>query len=130
MSHGPLQALLRSLNWADCRIRPFDTFYLRNIKVFPFTRRICTSRMAILASGDFTSTKRKHNLVLETNSQTHSYGTRSRDDFRTIQARNSYAVHCIVFSGLCLYNGIPNNLKDTPNIELFKKRLKQYLKSQ
>jgi hypothetical protein len=35
-----------------------------------------------------------------------------------------------VFSGLRINNGIPNNLKDTPNIELFKRRLKQYLQSQ
>jgi hypothetical protein len=35
-----------------------------------------------------------------------------------------------VFSGLRIYNGIPNNFKDTPNIELFKKRLKQYSQSQ
>jgi hypothetical protein len=72
----------------------------------------------------------KYNLVLETNSQTHSFGTRRRDDLRTTQARNNYGVHCIVFSGLCMYNGIPNNLKDTPSNELFKKKLKQYLQSQ
>jgi hypothetical protein len=46
----------------------------------------------------------KYNLVLETNRQTHSYGTRRRDDFLTTQARNFYGVHCIVFSGLCMYN--------------------------
>jgi hypothetical protein len=100
MSFGDLQA---SLNWADCRIRSFDTFSLRNIKVFPFTRRICTSRIldirrlyvyeTILLIHKVGLGLIKHNLVLETNSQMHSYGTRRRDDFRTIQARNNYGVH-------------------------------------
>jgi hypothetical protein len=55
---GAQQALLTSLNRADCRIKPFDTFSLRNTKVFPFIRRICTSRMAFLTLRNSTSTKR------------------------------------------------------------------------
>ena len=57
----------------------------------------------------------------------HSYNTRGRDNLLSGFQRLTVTQQSLTFRGPNIWNNIPDEVKDQPNIKLFKKYLKKYL---
>ena len=65
----------------------------------------------------------------QTNSSIHQYNTRSSNKLHIQSCNTSSRQATIRFRGTSLWNNLANNLKTLPNIDIFKRKVKDYLLS-
>lgn len=63
------------------------------------------------------------------NAEVHTYPSRRRNDFRLPNVKKSSTQNNIFFRGLQMYNDMPNEIKNESNINIFKRKVNNYIKS-
>ena len=71
----------------------------------------------------------KSDLSLTLNSEIHSYSTRISNSFRVDYARTNFGKFAVLREAIHLYNTIPNDLKNLPQLHTFKTCTKMYFLS-
>jgi len=71
---------------------------------------------------------RKGTLLLK-RCNVHDYNTRTANNFNHARAKTELARNSCLSSSIRIYNMLPIHLKQCPNIHIFEKRLKNYLKN-
>lgn len=69
----------------------------------------------------------RNNYFLQTARDVHSYNTRSASNFKTEFYRTSSGQNNALYKGLLMFNGLPEQLKSTSRISIFKIKLKEHL---
>ena len=76
----------------------------------------------------------EHNLLpnvyrcfFQQGSDVHPYNTRNSRSYRSVQAHSNSRRFCIRFMGPAIWNSLPLNIKQAPNLHIFKKMLRSYL---
>jgi hypothetical protein len=90
-------------------------------------------QIRILQTGEFMF-RYKHGLLpktfanyFSTGSTIHSYSTRTASNYRPIFAHTNTRIFSIKIAGPTVWNKLPIDIHDAPNILLFKKRLRAHL---
>jgi hypothetical protein len=71
----------------------------------------------------------KSNLVLQSRSEIHNYNTRNRNNIDIPRAKNSKKGNSLKCSAVKLYNKLPAEIKNSTNVRIFKRKLKNYMKN-
>ena len=70
------------------------------------------------------------NLDRDSLSRQHAYSTRNRRDLLPSFNRTNVSQRSLFYTGPNLWNSIPENIKDSNSLAIFKVKLKKYLISQ
>ena len=65
--------------------------------------------------------------MFRTNASVHYYPTRQRQYYHLPLTRTLFAKNSFVFSGPAYWNSLPQDFKESPNINIFKRKLKKML---
>ena len=68
------------------------------------------------------------NQIFQTGNQIHQYSTRSSDFYRPHSCRTDIKKFSILFQGPKIGNSLPNNIKNAPTFNIFKRVIKPFLR--
>ena len=66
--------------------------------------------------------------IFQTGNQIHQYSTRYSDFYRPHTCRTNIKKFSILFQGPRIWNSLPNNIKNTPTFNIFKRLIKPFLR--
>ena len=64
------------------------------------------------------------------NKDVHRYDTRSKNDFRISHKKSGWSRNSLFHKGFTQYNPLPMSVKNENNYEVFKKKLRQFIKEE
>jgi hypothetical protein len=71
----------------------------------------------------------KSNLQFQTNALTSKRNTRTSQNLRPPNYRSSFGQKSVIYNGINLYNGLPDEIKKCSQLSMFKSKLKKYVAS-
>lgn len=69
----------------------------------------------------------KCNSRIQYVNQIHDYNIRTSDDIRLVSARTNKALRGPISAASCVYNGLPDDLKNVGRLNVFVKKLKRHI---
>lgn len=108
------------------RLTPSSTLYNNSILPIRYLYRYETSFLIFKINNQIIKFNRQFTL----NNQIHSYQTRIVNNLRSIFSKNNVTKCSLFNQGVLIYNKIPNSLKTTKNVAIFKNFLKIFYYSE